>query len=207
MKYQYVIWDVDGTLLDTREGLLSAYKWFFEQWNMPKLPDEEVLKLVGPTPVTIFTEYFGFSLEDARKASDLFRNRYKNFDLFKGKPYGGVQDVLERLKSSGIKQGVATNKRDDYALLICQHFNIDAFCSSIHGADNENKLTKADLIKMCLNDLECKDLSQAVMIGDTVGDKVAAEQVGIDFIGVNYGFGFKNIEDYVNEPLEIIKKC
>lgn len=204
MKYQYVIWDVDGTLLDTREGLLSAYKWFFKQWNMPALSDEEVLKLIGPTPVTIFTEHFGFSLDDARKASDLFRTRYKEHDLFKGKFYDGMQNVLEHFQKIGVKQAVATNKRDDYAVLICQHFGIDQYCSPIHGADNDNKLTKADLIQKCLVDLKCKDLSLAVMIGDTVGDKVAAEKVGINFIGVNYGFGFKNVDEFAHTPTDLI---
>lgn len=204
MKYQYVIWDVDGTLLDTREGLISAYKWFFEQWNMSPLSDDDILKLIGPTPVTIFTEHFGFSLDDARKASDLFRTRYKEHDLFKGKFYDGIVSVLETFQKMGMKQAVATNKRSDYAVLICQHFGIDKFCSPIHGADNENKLTKADLIQKCLTDLKCNDLSKAIMIGDTVGDKVAAEKAGIDFIGVNYGFGFKGIDKYANIPTDLI---
>ena len=98
---------------------------------------------------------------------------------------------------------MATNKRQDYAIDICKHFGIDKYCQPIYGADNFNKLSKAELIKNCLKDLEVAD-NQVVMIGDTIGDKVAAEQAGVGFIGVNYGFGFKNIEGYANSPSEIL---
>lgn len=205
MKYKYVIWDIDGTLLDTREGLIFAYKWTFEQLKINPLSNEEILHLIGPTPVTIFKEKFGLNDDKAQQAGDLFRERYKNYDLYKAKLYDGILDVLKILSANGVKQAIATNKRQDYAMLICQYFGIDKYCSPIYGADNGNQLTKNKLILATLSDMNA-DFSQSIMIGDTIGDRKAAEEANINFIGVNYGFGFKNIEGYVNSPLEILDK-
>lgn len=203
MKYKALVWDIDGTLLNTLEGLVAAYQYTIAKLNLPEKSYEEIATFIGPTPQTIFVSKFGLSEIEAQNAADIFRERYKNVDLLKAEPYSNLLSVLESFSKMGYKQAVATNKRQDYAVDICKHFGIDKYCQPIYGADNFNKLSKAELIKNCLKDLEVAD-NQAVMIGDTIGDKVAAEQAGVGFIGVNYGFGFKNIEGYANSPSEVL---
>lgn len=204
MKYRLVIFDMDGTLLNTSEGIVSSYRYTIDFLNLPAKSDEEICSYIGPTPQTVFKTRFGLNDEPAQRAADIFRERYKTHDLFKATVYDGVYDVMEHLQRNGVKQAVATNKRQDYATEICQHFGFGKYCFPIVGADNENKLTKADLIRKCLETLNVTNLSEAVMIGDTVGDKTAAETVGIDFIGVNYGFGFKDVKDYFEQAIDII---
>ena len=204
MKYRFVIWDVDGTLLDTRDGLISAYRYALDALKLPSKTDEEICSYVGPTPQTIFKTRFGLNDEAAQQAANLFRDRYKTHDLLKARAYDGVYDVMDHLQKNNIKQAIATNKRQDYATEICQHFGFDKYCFPIVGADNENKLTKADLIRRCLETLNVTNLSEAVMIGDTQGDKTAAETVGIDFIGVNYGFGFKDFAEYCDQVTDVL---
>ncbi len=202
MKYAVLVWDVDGTLLNTLEGLVSAYQYTIAKLNLPEKSYHEISSFIGPTPQTIFISKFGLSEIEAQKAADIFRERYKNVDLLKAEPYPNMLSILENLSKRGYKQAVATNKRQDYAVDICKHFGLDKYCQPIYGADNFNKLSKAELIKKCLKDLEVIG-NQAIMIGDTLGDKTAAEQAGIDFLGVNYGFGFRNVEGYANSPSEI----
>ena len=197
------MWDIDGTLLNTLEGLVAAYQYTIAKLKLPEKSYEEIATFIGPTPQTIFVSKFGLSEIDAQKAADIFRDRYKNVDLLKAEPYSNLLSVLEKLSKIGYRQAVATNKRQDYAVEICKHFGVDKYCQPIYGADNFNKLSKAELIKNCLKNLEVAD-NQAVMIGDTIGDKAAAEQAGVGFIGVNYGFGFKNIEGYANSPVDIL---
>lgn len=203
MKYKVLVWDIDGTLLNTLEGLLSAYQFTIETLKLPKKSLKEISSFIGPTPQTVFISFFSLSEAEAQKAADIFRDRYKSNDLLKAEPYPGLLSVLNRLSEMGYQQCVATNKRQDYAVDICTYFGIDHFCNPIYGAHKLNKLSKTDLIKKCLRDLKVSK-KQAVMIGDTLGDKNAAKQTGIDFIGVNYGFGFKNIEGYANSPSEIL---
>ena len=206
MKIKAVIWDVDGTLLNTQEGLTAAYRHAIEQCYLPSKTDEELGSFIGPTPQTIFMTHFGLNRDEAQHAANIFRERYKSHDLFKASLYPGVEDVLSGLDKAGIQQAIATNKRQDYATEICKHFGIDDYCDPIVGADNENKLTKADLIKKCLEELEISDPSSVVMIGDTEGDKRAAKAAGVHFLGVNYGFGFNNVPHYANSPDEILRK-
>ncbi len=203
MKYDAVIWDVDGTLLDTREGLTAAYHYTIETLSLPPRADEEIATFIGPTPQTVFITRFGMSPHAAQAAADIFRERYKSQDLFKASAYEGVFCVLEALKAAGIRQAIATNKRQDYATDICVHFGIDRYCSPIYGADNDNRLTKADLIRRCLDELgsSCK----AVMVGDTKGDQAAAEEAGIDFIGVNYGYGFREAAGCIHSISQILE--
>ena len=206
MKIKAVIWDVDGTLLNTQEGLTAAYLYAIEQCHLPSKTDEELKSYIGPTPQTIFSTHFGLNEDEAQHAADIFRERYKSHDLFKASLYPGVEEVLSSLDKAGIQQAIATNKRQDYATAICEHFGLADYCDPIIGTDNENKLTKADLIRKCLEELEISDPSSVVMIGDTEGDKQAAQAASVQFLGVNYGFGFRNIPGYANSPEEIHRK-
>lgn len=202
MQYQAVIWDIDGTLLNTEEGLVAAYKYAIEILQLTHKTTEEIKGFIGPVPQNIFKEKFGLSEEKAQKAADIFRNRYKNHELLKAYPYTDIMNVLKQIQSQGIKQAIATNKRQDYAIAICKHFDIDKYCSPILGPNNADTRTKADLIKKCVTQL---NVEKAIMIGDTEGDRNAAIEAGINFIGVNYGFGFENVKDYANKPEDIIK--
>ena len=114
--------------------------------------------------------------------------------------------MLQICAQKGIKQAIATNKRQDCANKICSHFGIDKFCNPIYGGDRYNTLSKSDLIKKCLDFYSIRDLSSAVMVGDTDSDRNSAQDVGINFIGVNYGFGFKNITSYSSSSKEILCK-
>ena len=203
MKYDLVIWDIDGTLLNTEEGLVSAYQCTIDKLHLPSKSVNEIKSFIGPVPQTVFIQQFAMTPDKAQNAANIFRDRYKNYDLLKAYPYDGILNVLQRIKSLGIKQAVATNKRQDYATDICRHFGIDKFCEPILGPDNVTSKTKAELIKDCI--LETKS-QRAVMIGDTNSDKQAAEIAGIDFIGVNYGFGFDDVKDYADTSKDILRK-
>ena len=204
LKYKLIIWDIDGTLLDTHEGVSSALSFTLERYGISK-SKAEILEMVHtPKIKDAFVRIAGLDEKKAKEATDIFRQRYVEHDLFKAMPYKGIMDVLRYCAENGIKQAIATNKRQDCADNICRHFKIDNYCSPISGGDRYNSLSKADLIKQCLRAHNISDCKNAVMVGDTTSDKTAAEQAGIDFIGVNYGFGFKNVEGYANSPNEIL---
>lgn len=201
-----VVWDIDGTLLDTTQGVVNAVRYVLSELNLPKLSDETIKLFVGPPMHQSMSKYCGLEGDDLQKAVNMFRLRYKDYELFKACLYPGVEEVMSTIQESGLKQAIATFKREDYALNICRYFQFDRYCKPIFGADNENKLTKADIIAKCLTAHTVNDVADAVMIGDMDSDKNAAEQLGIDFIGVNYGFGFRDNENYAYNPTEILKK-
>lgn len=189
-----VLFDLDGTLLDTTEGVLESAKFAAKELGYTELPNEIMLKFVGPPIQNSFKEHYGCNEEEAQKAANIFRDYYKNNALFKAQPYSGIFELLENLKNNNIKMAVATYKREDYALTILEHFGFAQYFQSMHGADNFNKLTKADIVDICIEELgaECNEV---VLVGDTMHDATGAENAGIGFVGVTYGFGFKTYED------------
>ncbi|MCD7780637.1 MAG: HAD hydrolase-like protein [Candidatus Gastranaerophilales bacterium] len=215
MKYKAVIFDIDGTLLDGKEGILSSVASTIKYYNLKKLTDSELLSFVGPPIQNSFMKLYGVDKITAQKYADYFRLKYANGDVFRAKVYDEIYKLLELLKQKEYILSVATYKRQDYAADLAKHFNFDKYFDFIFGADNDNKLTKKDIIEIAIKSCNCKS-NETIMIGDSCHDGQAANELGIDFIGVTYGFGFKNKDDVlqynpvliaqnVNEIIEFFK--
>lgn len=202
MKYDVIIWDIDGTLLDTSKGLINSYDLIINKYNLVLPKDYNKTNLIGPTPQTIFKELFHQDNEISQILTNEFREYYKSHELYNATPYNGMLDVLSNLQKRGYKLGIATNKRQDYATDICKYFKIDSYCLAIFGTDPCSKIQKYQLIE---KNLEFFKSSNAIMIGDTQGDLNAAKIAKIDFLGVNYGFGFKHQNGYINRITDILK--
>lgn len=194
-KYDLVVFDVDGTVLDTREGVLAAIQHTIEQCGLEHLSDEALRTFIGPPVQNSFKRWYRVSDEEAQRLANVFRDKYKGEDLLKAVPYDGIYDVFEKLQAKGVKTAVATYKREDYAIRLLEHFKFDHYSDILHGADNENKLKKKDIIELCINESGITDRSRIVMIGDSDNDAIGAEGMGISFVGVTYGFGFSSKED------------
>ena len=193
--FDVVVFDVDGTLLDTSEGVLASVKYTIKEHNLPEI-DEEVLKtFIGPPIQNSFSKVYGLKGDILQELATTFRNQYKDVDLLKAVPYEGIYSVFEALIKEGKKVAIATYKRQDYATKIMHHFGFDKYTDIIYGADHENKLKKRDIIELALKDCGVKDFSKAIMIGDSDNDAIGAQEIGTQFIGVTYGFGFSKKED------------
>lgn len=192
MQYDLVIWDLDGTLLDTSEGILSSARYAIEKENLP-VPTEAVMKTyIGPPIQNSFMATLRVTKEKSLYMAEIFRQHYKKYDLYKACPYSGINNLLKAIRENGIKQAVATYKRDDYAYAIIEKFAMAQYMDCVCGSDFEGKLTKTDIIRNAIENIGIKPSKRIVMIGDTDNDLFGAEHVGIDFIGVKYGFGFKS---------------
>lgn len=212
-KYEVVVFDVDGTLLDTSEGVLAAVSYAIKESSLPELSEEEMKTFIGPPIQDSLAKHYDLTPEQVQSIAEVFRDRYKGDDLLKAEPYEGIYQVFEELQAMGIRLAVATYKRQDYATRILEHFGFDKYTKILYGADNQNKLKKKDIIEKCMLDLGVHDYSKAVMIGDSDNDAIGAKGLGMDFIGVTYGFGFQNKDDVMEyqavgcaeHPLDIVK--
>ena len=209
MNYGYVIFDLDGTLLDTREGVISSAVHTMKQYGK-EIPDQETLKaLIGPPMQVSFQKLYGLSDAEAMKMANEFRDTYKTEEyLFKAEPYEGIYDLFKSLLDRGIKVGIATYKREDYAKRLLIEKKFDKYTEFMYGSDYEGKLKKQDIIKRCLADMDCTNYKQAVYVGDGESDGKGANSVGMGFIAVTYGFGFKCAEDSKEfNPIGVAKNC
>ncbi len=192
---ELVIFDLDGTLLDTSEGISRSVGYVIEELGFSPVSDKVMRTFIGPPIQRSFARVFGLEKEEADKAADMFRNRYKEHDVLLARPYEGIFETIEMLHENGIKTAVATYKRQDYAEKILKHFGFDKVCDAICGSDTEGKLTKKDIISNAMESLGVTEKSRAVMVGDSDNDAVGADELGIPFIGVTYGFGFDGKDD------------
>lgn len=187
--YEAVLFDLDGTLLDTAEGVLAAVKDTVAHLGLKPLTEAEYLQFNGPPMKQSMMKWFHMNEADADAATAYFRACYRSRHLLQAKPYPGVQDTLCALKAAGMGVGVATYKRTDYAKEILSHFHIAESCDMIVGDTNESNRSKADIIRLAAEAIGAA-LGSVVMVGDTVGDYTGAVGAGVDFIAVTYGYGF-----------------
>lgn len=199
-KYDIAVFDVDGTLLDTTEGVLAAVIYTIKKYNLPTLSEEQLKTFIGPPVQDSFQKYYQLGNRENQKLAECFRDRYKTFDLLKAVPYSGIFKTMDILYQNNIKIAVATYKRQDYAIKLLKHFGFDKYTNVMYGADNFNKLKKKVIIIKCMEDLGVTDYTRAVMIGDTDNDAIGADKIGMNFLGVIYGFGFKNPNDVKQYP-------
>ena len=194
-RYDLVIFDLDGTLLDTSSGLLRAITHTIKVMGFAPLDEKMLDTFIGPPIQDSFARAYGLSGPILQEIAGVFRDRYSTADLLGATAYDGIFALFDALIARGVQVAVATYKREDYALTLLRHFGFDRYTAILHGGDHENKLKKKDIIDICINESGVTDKSRVVMVGDTAHDAVGAEGMGIDFIGVTYGFGFKSAAD------------
>lgn len=219
--YNTILFDLDGTLLDTTNGVVDAVKITIEDYGFD-MPSEEILKtFVGPPMQKSMAEKFNLDEAYALKVANKFRANYKKYSLYNAELYPGILKMFNRLKSNGFKLAIATNKSHENAEGIIKHFGLNKYCDFYMGSDLDGKLTKADIVSKCIDILDANK-NKTVLIGDSEFDLVGANQVGIDFIGVTYGFGFKSdvdksknkyfdnvfeLDEFLNKQKEIMELC
>lgn len=207
--YKYVVFDLDGTLIDTAEGTVKMFQAGLKYAGINK-DDEYVKSLIGPPFARTLVTKFGLSEEKARKAIDVSNEYMFDKGVYECKLFDGIRETLEKLKSKDIKMSVATSQPEESALIEARHVKIlDYFDHFIANNLYQTKGSKSDFVGMCIDNMNVLDKNEAVMIGDKNPDIVGGRENGIDTIGVLYGYGdLKEIKDsnpvyIVNNPLEI----
>ncbi len=197
MKYDVVLWDFDGTLVDTSEGIFESLGIAFARMGQP-VPELPILrKFIGPPMLYSFQTFLDFSAEQAEEGVRRFREDYETRGIYNARVYDGLRELNSRLRSEGTKIGVATLKPERMAKLLLAHLGFDALIDVCVGTDGDESsdITKAGIILEAMHRLGCRDKSRAVLIGDTIYDAVGAKEAGIDFLAAAYGFGIDEERD------------
>lgn len=193
MEYQALLFDLDGTLTASGEGITKCVQYALEKLNKKELA-QDLQKLevfVGPPLLEQFMDYAGLSEEEAEKAVKYYRERYLPVGIFENRPYEGIEEVLKKLKEKGYILAVASSKPDSMVKTVLDHFSLSAYFQVIKGSDiTKPKMTKAEVIENVLGELGFLEKKErAIMIGDRHHDVLGAKTAGISCIGVTYGYG------------------
>lgn len=212
MNKKAVLFDLDGTLTDSGEGIINCAWYALEHFGLPLPPKEEMRVFVGPPLWDTFLR-FGVPEDRTDEAVQVFRSRYVPIGKFENTPYPGIRELLAELKESGCHLYVATSKPETTAIEILEHFDLAQYFDRICGADLEKKRnSKSAVIAYLLNQENPE--RKLIMVGDTEFDVTGAAAHNIPTIGVSWGYGevsaMENAGSYAianstEELLEVIK--
>ncbi len=188
---ELILFDLDGTLTDSGPGIMNCVKYAFEKMNYTDYDPEILRTFIGPPLDYRFKEVLGISDEEAKEAVRTFRERYHVTGIWENSVYEGIPEVLTLLKCSGKKLAVATSKPQMLADKVLEKFRLSEFFDVICGSKADGKKAeKTAILEEVLTATGYEDRKdRVVLIGDTKYDVLGAKAVGIDCVGVSYGYG------------------
>lgn len=195
MKYKAILFDLDGTLTDSGEGIINCAIPALEHFGITPPEKEKMRVFVGPPLHETFIK-FGVPADKTDEAIAVYRQRYIPIGIFENKLYSGIPELLEALVARGHKLYIATSKPEFMTLQILERFGIKQYFTIICGASTDSsRNTKEAVIAYLLE--QCDKQEDMVMVGDTVYDVRGAAFHAIPAIGVSWGYG--NVEDMQKE--------
>lgn len=194
MAQKVILFDLDGTLTDSGEGIINCATLALEHFGLPIPSREEMRVFVGP-PLDLSFRNFGVPADRTDEAIAVYRSRYTTVGKFENFPYSGIRELLEKLKADGHRLFVATSKPEGLSVEILTKFELAGFFEKICGATLDgSRNKKADVIAYLLG--QTQEAENMVMVGDTAFDVLGAAAHGIPTIGVSWGYGL--VKDMVD---------
>lgn len=190
--YKYAFFDLDGTLTQSEFGIVAAVVRALTHFGIDTQNKEILKKFIGPPLYVSFHDLYGFSEEKTEEAIRIYRDYYAREGVFQAPLYDGVKEMLAELKKSGCRLVITTSKPEKLALTVAEIDGITDFFDGIIGPKlDEHNPNKAILIRRAMQKLELteSDLERMIVVGDRFYDIEAANEIGIDSIGVLYGYG------------------
>lgn len=203
--YKVILFDLDGTLTESGEGITKSVQYALEKLGLPE-PDLKKLEVfVGPPLLQQFMKYAGLDEETAVKAVEYYRERYTDIGIFENEVYPGVEDMLDKLRGKGYILAVASSKPERFVKKVLDHFDLTKYFQEIVGSEmNGGRTSKADVIEEALDRLHMADhRDQVVMVGDKEHDVFGARKAGLQCLAVSYGYGSEEELKNAN-PLKIV---
>ncbi len=190
MKYKYCLFDLDGTLTDPAIGITNSVMNALDKYGIHVNDRSELFPFIGPPLDQSFMTFFGFSQEDADQAIKYYREYFSVKGLFENEVYDGIPEMLSELKKRGVILAIATSKPYEFTVRILEHFDLMKYFDHIGAATMDGRISKKeDVILNLLDQLDVKDKSTILMVGDRHHDIDGAKANGLDSAGVLWGYG------------------
>lgn len=196
MSLKYILFDLDGTVTDSQEGIVKCVEYVLEKMGRAIPEKKKLLEFIGPPLVESFQTITGMSAKDGERATEIYRERYNVTGLFENKLYDGMDTLLATLQKEGYHLAIATSKPQVPTEKILQHFDLTKYFDAIVGASvDHTRATKQAVIEEALRQLGVssdEDKKSTLMVGDRKFDILGAKGCNIASLGVYYGFAPEN---------------
>ena len=204
-KYNNILFDVDGTIIDPKEGITKSVQYALEKFNIKINDLKELECFIGPPLYESFKNYYDFNDDDIELAVKYYREYYKEIGIYKNYLYEGIIEVFKELKRKNKRLIIATSKPTSFTEKILKDYDIYKYFDFVSGSTLDNtRIKKEDIIKFAINELNIDSTYDCIMVGDKKQDIIGANKNKMDSIGVLYGYGtLKELEE--QKPTYIIK--
>lgn len=188
--YKYVLFDLDGTVIDSKEGIFNSARYTFEKMGWPLPPEEVLIKFIGPPLYKSFSAVDSSKTpEEAAEAVEIYREIYNRKGAYECRLYEGIERLIRDLKADGRKIILATAKSERSSILVLERLNMLKYFDFISGAaEDKSRNEKNEIILYAIDSLKI-NRDEAIMIGDRFYDAEGAKANGIDCIGAGWGYG------------------
>lgn len=206
MNYKGVIFDLDGTLLDTLGDISGAVSYALSRFSFPPIDREGVRARIGDGAYKLMERCFPQGTEGAviNEALLYFRDYYRAHPVVTTKPYDGIRELVEGLKADGVPMAVASNKDDFLVKELMERYFPGVFLAACGVSETCRRKPSPDIPNAALSALGLR-AEQVILVGDSLTDKQTAEACGMGFLYVPWGYGYpekimpalraKNIDD------------
>lgn len=210
--FKYILFDLDGTLTDPKEGITKSVQYALAHFNIDE-PNLDALEMfIGPPLEASFKAYYKFTEEQAKLAVEKYRERYREQGIFENKVYLGIHQMLKDLQSSDKKIALATSKPECFARQILKKYELLPYFDEVVGSELDGRRSdKAEVIEEALKRLEVTQREQVIMVGDRKYDVLGAKACQIASAGVTFGYAQPGeleeaAPNYILPTIEVLTK-
>lgn len=216
-RYDLVIFDLDGTLADTKRDLAAATNHTMQALGLPLHAPEKIASFVGGGLTLLLQRALGPELAKdpqlVEKAASIFKPWYREHMLDETRPYEGIDSVLDRLRDAGVKMSVATNKPRMFTAGIVEALFPLRFDPIVACADDAPRKPDPTCVAVCRAKHPQVAQERILFVGDSVVDVDTARNAGVDALSVTWGFQPREqlleakprwIRDHVPEILDVV---
>lgn len=216
MKYNNIIFDLDGTLLNTLDDLHDSVNFALRSFSFPERSTDEIRRFVGNGVARLIHLSVPEGTNESTEAECLntFKSHYKSNMKNKTAPYSGIIELLKELRSLGVKIAVVSNKFEPAVVELCEDYFPSLIDAAVGQTDTRRKKPESDGVFYAM-ELLGADPKSTVYIGDSEVDVLTAEKSGLPCVGVSWGFRPRTVlesgsADYIadntDDILSIIKQ-
>ena len=205
MDKTYILFDLDGTITDPKAGITKSVQYSLASFGIHVENPDTLVHFIGPPLRDSYKQFYGFNDAETETAVAKYREYFSTKGIFENTLYTGMDTLLKALKNDGKQLIIATSKPTVYAKQILKHFDIDKYFDFVAGSELDGRRSKkGEIIAYALENMNIAGTEKAVMVGDREHDVIGANEVGMDSIGVLYGYG--NLQELVDAGATFIAK-
>lgn len=231
--YEYILFDLDGTLTDPKPGITGCVQYALHKMGIEEPDADKLTPFIGPPLLDSFHEFYGFNEEQGWQATQYYRERFRATGWCENAVYPGMESLLSNLKAAGKKLAVASSKPQEFVERILVHFGLRPYFDVVTGSGMDGTRTKKEeVVEEALRQLLPEALFQEIMnkksidqsglqkydtvamVGDRRFDVEGAKAYHIASVGVAYGYalpgelseaGADVIAETVEELAEVLR--